>query len=55
MSQSSIEPVLGHVAKPGSLLVAGVMRLGDTSYVDESESTLGNPEIHVPCSVGAEA
>jgi hypothetical protein len=55
MSQSSIELILGHVAQPASLLVAGAVPLCDTSNVDRSESALGNPEIHVPCSFGAEA
>ena len=53
MSQSRIELVLGHVVQTGSPLVAGAMRLGDTSDVDGSESALGNPEIHVPCFVRA--
>ena len=55
MSQSSIELVLGHVAQPESLLVAGAVRLGDTSDVDGSADALSNPEIQISGFVGAEA
>ena len=41
VSQSSIELVLDHVAQPGSLLVAGALRLGDTSDLDGKRERTG--------------